>query len=261
MATKNRRVATYLSEELEAAFTKFKIDRQIGDSQALIAILSEFFGVSQEVAHQSSSLTTFFQDRVEALEEKLTHIKGDLLSELRRELLEHCNSSIEQVKAEVKTELLSELGSKLPINTEVTRQTGQLELIPDVQTSQGNEISSLLGESEGDIPSSSISESPKRNVEALSGTELAQRFGVHEKLPTNKRGLLKSDQRFAAWTKEQDPEGIAWRYEPNAKGKKKYFPVLDNESLGQDLLLAVDSKVSDSADESTEPISQVNPLP
>lgn len=85
MPTDNRRVATYLPKEINDRFTAFKNERGIkGDSQALIVILSEFLGVSQQVSHQVDSGLT---QRVEILENKLIVLKDELLSELTSKLL------------------------------------------------------------------------------------------------------------------------------------------------------------------------------
>lgn len=140
MPTKNQRVASYLPSHLNDRLQSFKVERSIeGDSQALIVVLSEFFGVSQKVAHQGSSVNLELQERVKGLEERITQLKDELMSELRRELLENRSSSIEQAKAEVKDELLSELKGE-SLRAEVV--PGQLELIPD-----HSELNELLSES------------------------------------------------------------------------------------------------------------------
>jgi hypothetical protein len=83
MPTQNRRVATYLPSYIDEPFKAFKSQRDIkGDSEALIAILSEYLQVSQEVAYQSSSNLL---QRIEAIEEKLGSLKDELLSELKNQ--------------------------------------------------------------------------------------------------------------------------------------------------------------------------------
>ena len=55
MPTENRRIATYFPKDIDDKFNAFKLSRGIrGDSQALLTIVSEFLGVTQEVAHLSS---------------------------------------------------------------------------------------------------------------------------------------------------------------------------------------------------------------
>jgi hypothetical protein len=85
MPTDKHRIAAYLPSEIDEKFRAFKQERGLGDSQALIQILTEFLGVSQEVSR--SSLLN-----IEAL-------KGELLSELLSEL--------DTRLGELKSELLS----------------------------------------------------------------------------------------------------------------------------------------------------------
>jgi hypothetical protein len=87
MPTAKHRIAAYLPPEIDEKFQAFKRDRGVGDSQALILILSEFLEVSHGVSHNSSS--------------DVVGLKGELLSELRSEL----NIRF----SELKSELLSEL--------------------------------------------------------------------------------------------------------------------------------------------------------
>lgn len=81
MVTQNTRVAAYLPQDITDALNAFKLERGLidagtedekglraNDSQALITILAEFFGVSQEVAHPKS---LDLVKRIEALEQKI----------------------------------------------------------------------------------------------------------------------------------------------------------------------------------------------
>jgi uncharacterized protein (DUF934 family) len=49
MPTSKNRIAAYLPPEVDEKFQAFKQERGVGDSQALILILTEFLEVSQEV--------------------------------------------------------------------------------------------------------------------------------------------------------------------------------------------------------------------
>ena len=44
MPTDKHRIAAYLPKEVDEKFQAFKKEREVGDSQALVLILSEFFG-------------------------------------------------------------------------------------------------------------------------------------------------------------------------------------------------------------------------
>ena len=54
MPTDKHRIAAYLPPEVDEKFQAFKQEKGVGDSQALILILTEFLEVSREVAHDSS---------------------------------------------------------------------------------------------------------------------------------------------------------------------------------------------------------------
>jgi hypothetical protein len=84
MPTAKHRIAAYLPPEIDEKFQAFKQERGVGDSQALILILSEFLGVSHEVSHASSLDVDVLKN------ELLSELLGELdskFSELKDELL------------------------------------------------------------------------------------------------------------------------------------------------------------------------------
>lgn len=66
MATKNQRIAAYVPEIVYQKYQCFKVEKHLGDSQALVQILSEYFGVTHSEPF-GSSLTLV--ERVKRLEE------------------------------------------------------------------------------------------------------------------------------------------------------------------------------------------------
>lgn len=83
MPTAKHRIAAYLPPEVDEKFQAFKQEREVGDSQALILILTEFLEVSRKVAHNSSL-------DIEVLK-----------SELQSELLSELNSKFSDLKNEL----------------------------------------------------------------------------------------------------------------------------------------------------------------
>lgn len=83
MPTDKHRIAAYLPPEINERFQAFKQEKGIGDSQALILILTEFLEVAHQVTY-SSSLD------IDALK-----------SELRSELLSELNSKFSELKGEL----------------------------------------------------------------------------------------------------------------------------------------------------------------
>jgi hypothetical protein len=84
MPTAKHRIAAYLPPEVDEKFQAFKQEKGVGDSQALILILTEFLEVSHQATYGSSL-------DIEALKSELySKLLGDLdrkFSELKGELL------------------------------------------------------------------------------------------------------------------------------------------------------------------------------
>jgi hypothetical protein len=199
MPTQNRRVATYLPSYIDEPFKAFKSQRDIkGDSEALIAILSEYLQVSQEVAYPSSSNLL---QRIEAIEEKLGSLKNELLSEFK--------SDLELPALKQKSESLSGLQGNLLISHDVPLQTVQSEVISNLE-----------------------SDSKSSSLIPLNGRQLSERLGVHKDSAAKIRQSHKGDSKyFFDWSKTKDPDGIAWEYHEE---DKLYHSVQDvNPSQGR----------------------------
>jgi hypothetical protein len=81
MPTAKHRIAAYLPPEVDEKFQAFKQERRVGDSQALILILTEFLEVSREVAHYSSlDIEALKSELLSELNTKFSELKGELLS-------------------------------------------------------------------------------------------------------------------------------------------------------------------------------------
>lgn len=67
---------------------------------------------------------------------------------------------------------------------------------------------------------------PESKRSCMRGIDLAARFGVNKGVPSQARGRFKSDPaKFLQWTKDYDPEGIGWEFDPVTK---LYHPVEDS---------------------------------
>jgi hypothetical protein len=85
MSTDKHRIAAYIPSEVKEKFEAFKLERKVGDSKALVIILTEFLGVSYQVTHPP---------------DLLNELKNELLSELKKEV-----AIIEQKLGELRSEL------------------------------------------------------------------------------------------------------------------------------------------------------------
>lgn len=183
MPTVKHRIAAYLPSEVDEKFQAFKRKRGVGDSQALILILTEFLEVSQQVAHSSSlSIET---------------LKGELLSELLSEL----NTKFDELRSELKSELLNK-----PL--EIARESLKtVDIIDD----------SLI-----DIEVSHKDlERVKRETEIsnrLTITQLSARFDCESTLVRKQKSKYKNEpEKFITWSKSRDPDSRGWKFDEVAK--------------------------------------------
>jgi hypothetical protein len=239
MPTENRRVATYLPKHIDDRLEAFKTERGLkGDSPALIAILEDFFGVSQQVAHSSKFEIADLLAQVESLAAKVTHLENELLSELKSsprgdlksELLGELQGELfDRLKPDLKSELLSELRSELREVNSLNLPPGQLTLLPNEAMRQVANDSDLPSEPRSEPQSENISdlsgepasESAPTNVDKLFRTgELAKRLGVDSSTVSHWRPAgrrEKTPDELLNTTRKADPDGIGWIYLPDVK--------------------------------------------
>jgi hypothetical protein len=194
MPTQNRRIATYLPKEIDEKFKAFKLDRGItGDSQALLAVLSEFLGVTEVVVPSMSIQYEELSQQLSDFRAELTCLESKLFSRLKSELL-----------AEINSEILDSSVDRLRAEGLSVSVPGQLNLLaielPDPALSVKSDLSRIL-----------------------TGEELAKRLQV-----PNSRSLRDQISRhkddasyFSRWSSKKDPEGIPWE----RSGKGLYRPI------------------------------------
>ena len=104
MATENKRVASYLPPALHNLLKEFQEQHGLGESKAIIEILSDFFGVSQKVAHPNS---LDLVKRIEAIEEKL---EAHLAAHSNESPQPSSSTELPEASADQKPEVISQLG-------------------------------------------------------------------------------------------------------------------------------------------------------
>lgn len=204
MPTENRRIATYLPKEIDEKFRAFKEERGLinsdkeaaGDSKALILIMSEYFGVSQQVSYYSDS------PLVKQLEEL-----SSLVSELKSEL--HTKVGEDRI-SELKSELLSEL--------KISSSNGKPKSSPPKQLDIGGEIAGTQQKVKKprDRKKSTEPKDVANGIDILTTSQLAQRLKIERSntVSTAKANAKKSNNPsyFTNWSKDRDPEGCSWEY-------------------------------------------------
>ena len=216
MATQNRRIAAYLPPEIDQKLKAFKIDAGLAtkrnpnknDSQALIAILSQFFGINQDPAY--SSAAELRQDLAN-LEAKLDQLSSSLTEKIAH--LENDFAAFKQAKADIEETLLSQPKSDsadAPFTV-----PGQLDLLDFIQSHSVGNIESI----DAEAPPIEASVIPSRLLKGLSAEQLAKRFPVSRS--TIEVHRKKGEAHFRKWSAEQDPDGIPWEYR-----QRKYYPAV-----------------------------------
>jgi hypothetical protein len=186
MPTAKHRIAAYLPPEVDEKFQAFKRERGVGDSQALILILIEFLGVSQEVSHGNLL-------NIDALKGEL---RGELLSELELRF----------------SELRSELLSK-PLESVLITQEG-LKTVDLKHDSLVNLKVNHLG----------LINSPVSSEQRLTIAQLSTRFDCDSALVRKQKSKYKDEpEKFVAWSKGRDPDGYGWKFDETSK---LFIPVL-----------------------------------
>ena len=229
MATKNRRVAAYLPKAIDEKLEAFKSERGgLSDSQALIDILSKFFEVPREMgllpgqqeaifqrlqnleaSHQSDleGFRVFFTTEIDELKERITGLEQSVARETTH------NTSQEQ----------SEPSSELPGESESVEQPKE----PESQSDQAEEVEPKV-DTEKTVSKTPVTQKaspstvPKNLDGGLTGAALARHLNVTQPAVSKARNKY-SDEKFAEWTKEKDPNKKAWMW--GGDDIKKYFLV------------------------------------
>jgi hypothetical protein len=198
MPTDKHRIAAYLPKEIDEKFQVFKQEREVGDSQALILLMSEYFGVSQQMTYSSDSPLV---RQVEELSSLLSELKVELSTKIGEERI-----------GELKSELLSELKNSSSLSKFESNSSKQLDIDGEI-----------VGTKEKVKKPRVRSKNPKFNqvpdgVSSLTATQLEERLGV-KKLTVGKRkySLKDNPSRFIEWSKDKDPDGYGWEFRSDSQ--------------------------------------------
>lgn len=218
MTTQNRRIAAYLPPEIDQKLKAFKIDAGLAtkrnpnknDSQALISILSQFFGLNHEAPYASAAelrqnladLEAKLDRLSSALSEKIAHLETDLAA-LKQPRLDIKEIELTKPKAESAAAF-----SSVP---------GQLHLLDSIPAQSGGNIEPI--EVRETLLQASVI--PNKLLKGLSAAQLANRFPVSR--TTIEVHRKKGKEHFRQWSADQDPDGIPWQYR-----RRQYFPVVQD---------------------------------
>jgi hypothetical protein len=197
MATKNQRIAAYVPENVYQKYQSFKVEKGLGDSRALIQILSEYFGVDHQVSH-SESLHVL--ERITQLEVSLFTMRSDLLSELKESVLRELAPQAVIFDAETIDSPWDEENQLSDLPNDSLKEALELE-----------EVSLPLSEPAApSILPPIASELPQIT---LLGVSLSERFKVNPSTVSERK--KDSPEKFAVWTQSKDPDEVSWKTNPD----------------------------------------------
>jgi hypothetical protein len=178
MSTIKHRIAAYLPPDVDEKFQVFKQQRGVGDSQALILILTEFLEVSHGVNHSNSL--------------DVKSLKSELLGELLGEL--------DFRFGELKSELLSKSLDLVETTHESLKNVNvSHDSLIDVKVTHEGLKAVELG---------------SEFVERPTIAQLSTRFGSDSALTRKQKSKYKDEpEKFIAWSKSRDPDGYGWKFD------------------------------------------------
>ncbi len=212
MATDNPKISLYVPQQIYDRFKEFATDRELTMSQAGIAILAEYFGLTEETKKNvvgGVTLEAFktLQAELESLKNRVNYLEAK------------SNPPIEITK--VKTETVTnprftEL-AKVEKNQTTSEPLKELNKQDDEGTNKQQENSNLQLKL--------LSEPQEIRLEAK---HLAKRINSEKEKVTTSRiaskvgSLIKKDstEEFVDWTKKLDPDDIGWGISKNPYGRK-----------------------------------------
>lgn len=205
MPTDKHRIAAYLPKEIDEKFQVFKQEREVGDSQGLILLMSEYFGVSQQVTYSSDSPLV---KQVEELSSLLNELKSELTTKVGEERI-----------SELKSELLSEL--KVSSSNSESRGKPEKQLDIGVEVAQVQKKPTKLRARKKPTKSSDPKDVAD-GINILTTTQLAQRLnGVKNNngISSAKRNAKERNNpsHFTDWSRKIDPEGYGWEFRSDSQ--------------------------------------------
>jgi len=213
MPTENPKVSAYVPQAIKDRLTQFRKEtNNISESQAVIRILAEYFEMTEVLSQSSNGIGGVTLAALQAIELKLASFME--LVESRLVALENTTQNnselpVVQERPPENSQSIDSLPSELPV-----------EILSETKSYEQNI---------GEVPVNLLGE-PLEEITPIPGLKLSLlRFGR----PKNAIAGIKrsrSIEDFTEWTRQQDPDHIAWKYVENPT--KGYVPA---EELSSEL--------------------------
>lgn len=228
MGTDNPKVSAYVPQAIKDRLKEFRLEHSLSESQAVIAILAEYFGIALTRSPEGLMAEGVTLSRLESLEKKLdslTTSSSETSSELLRRIDQLSLSVIslgERLEAVEQSSLLSRLKGELKEADllvaaqeveEVISQSGlELEDGQSIEEDTSNRQLELI---EPALPN--LLSEPLEELSLIPGIKLSKlRFGLSEsRISAMRQKMLKQEmslEEFTQWTKDKDPDRIPWKF-------------------------------------------------
>jgi hypothetical protein len=234
MPTENPKVSAYVPQALKDRLKQFREERNISESQAVTIVLAEYFQMPEVLGRPPEGLKLGDVNlaRMEALEQELASFAESVeqrLQELGKSINRLSELRVDQGRQQevIDGQRITGQANELPVDSGGIQlelhQVKKLDISspPDKlpkeieQIAENNEpILALLSELPSDL---------KEEVKPIPGRKLSElRFGLGKDTIAGVKRKM-SPEEFTKWTREKDPDKIAWKYvESPTKG---YIPV------------------------------------
>lgn len=182
VTSEHPKVTAYVPKKILSALDSWKSENHIESrSAAIVAILADYLGVAYLVRQESNALSTVLTELAK-LSERLTALEQQAASSALQEVLSTAPAP------EPSSTTLIEAPSSAPLEKTTTASAVQ-----------------------GKAPSTAPTSAALQPKAPLSQMALAKRLGVSDKAVEKRRKQGK--ENFARWSRERDPDSIAWTWE------------------------------------------------
>jgi hypothetical protein len=241
VATEHPKVTAYVPKKILSALDTWKIENAVESrSAAIVVILADYLGVPYPAQQEGNALTVptsalstvlaelaKLSDRVVALEQQMAVRAA--LQEVPDTALIPETSSTAPIEApgivpEEETRYVSNVPSPAPPEDATTVSAVQGKALSNAPLEEATTASNVQGE----VPSTVPTSAPLQPPAPVTQMALAKRLGVSDKA-VEKHRKQGSKEQFAQWSRERDPDGIAWTWQGSGgRGQPLRFVPLTN---------------------------------
>lgn len=194
MATENPKVSAYVPQPIKDRLTQFRAERNVSESQAVTTILAEYFEMTEVLGRSPDGMGGVTLAGMQVIETRLATFME--LVESRLAVLENASQNKNELPV---------IHERLPENKQSTSSLPS-DSLPEIQPETQPEEQET-----SEIPLNLLGE-PLEEIKPIPGIKLSKlRFERPESAIAGAK-RSKSIEEFTQWTKDKDPDHIAWQF-------------------------------------------------